>query len=123
VDLAGAAARDGEVLARDVDGAAQHGSLAGDHAVGGVVGGVEPEVGRLVPREHPRLLEGPGIEQREHALPGGQLALGVLLLQSGLTAALLDRRPAIMQLGGALLHRQGVVLDLLAHDVLTLSRR
>ena len=94
VDLTGTAAGDREVLARDVDGAAQHGTLAGHHAVRGVVRRVEAEVRRLVLARTSRSPRSAGVEQREHPLPGGQLALGVLLLQPRLTTALLDARPA-----------------------------
>jgi hypothetical protein len=75
VRLAGRAAHDGEVLAGDVDGTAQHRAGAGDDTVGGHVGLVHAEGDRPVAAEQRRLLEEPSIQEGVDALARGQLAL------------------------------------------------
>ena len=79
-DLAEGAPEDGEVLAEDAHPPAVDGAEAGDHAVG--VGPVvlEPHAVGPVPGQHVELLERPLVEQVVDPLPGGQLALGVVLL-------------------------------------------
>ena len=80
VDLAERAAEDREVLARTRYRAAVDRAVAGDDAV--AVGAVllQAEVGRAVPGELVQLDEGALVEQQFDPLTGGQLALGVLLL-------------------------------------------
>ena len=79
-DLAERAAEDGEVLAEDADPAPVDGAEAGHDAVG--VGPVvlQPHAVGPVPGQHVELLERALVEQVLDALPGGQLALGVLAL-------------------------------------------
>ena len=80
VHLAERAAEDGDVLGEHADVPAVDGAVAGDHAVavGPVVG--QAEVGRAVPGERVELDERARVEQQVDALPGGQLAPGVLPL-------------------------------------------
>src|SRR5919198_4273424 len=110
--LAERAAEDGEVLREDADLATVDLAVARDH---GVAPGPVPEhveVGRSVPNERVELAERAGIEQLVDALAGGELALGMLLLD-GLLGGGVDRRVAQpAQLGELLLVRIG---DLLAH--------
>ena len=79
-DLAEGTAEDGEVLAEDAHPPAVDGAEAGDHTVG--VGPVvlQPHAVGPVPGQHVELLERPLVEQVLDPLPGGQLALGVVLL-------------------------------------------
>ena len=53
---------------------------AGDDAVGRDLDLFQAEVDRAVGDEHIGFLEGPGIEKEVQALPGRELAAGVLLL-------------------------------------------
>ena len=80
VDLAEAAAEDGEVVAVDRDRAAVDGAGAGDDAVAVGAVGLDAEVVRAVPGQLVELGERALVEQQGDPLPGGQLALGVLLL-------------------------------------------
>ena len=83
VDLAQAAAEHGEVVAVDRDGAPVDGAGAGDDAVAVGAVAVDPEVVRAVPGQLVELGEGPLVEQQGDPLAGGQLPLGVLLLDRG----------------------------------------
>ena len=85
VHLAKAAAEHGGVLAEDADVAAVDGAVAGDHAVAqrAVLG--QPEVHAAVLGQRVELDERVLVEQRQDALAGGQLALGVDLLDGLLT--------------------------------------
>ncbi len=91
VDLAEAAAEDGGVLREDADVAAVDRAVAGDDAVAErtVVG--QAEVGAAVASEGVELDERSFVEERLDALASGQLALGVNLLDCGLT----DRDPGL----------------------------
>ena len=93
--LAQSPAEDGEVLAEHAHPPAVDGAEAGDHPVG--VGPVllEPHPVGPVAGQHVQLLERAVVEQVVDALPGGHLALGVVLLHrpggpgvAGLVAAL-----------------------------------
>ncbi len=53
---------------------------AGDDTVGGDLHLFHAEVDAAVGDEHIGFLEGPGVEKEVQALPGGELAAGVLLL-------------------------------------------
>ena len=84
VHLAEAAAEHRGVLAEDADVAAVDGAVAGDDAVAerAVLG--QPEVGAAVLGQRVEFDERTLVEQRQDALAGGELALGVHLLDRGL---------------------------------------
>ena len=104
-DLAERAAEDGEVLAEHADPPAVDGPEAGDHAVG--VGPVLLEAHAVGPvaGQHVELLERALVEQVVDALPGGHLALGVVLLDRVRRAGVEGLLAAFGQLREALGHR------------------
>jgi hypothetical protein len=79
-------AQDGEVLAVNVDQPAIHGAVTGDHTVPQELGLLQPEVGAPVIHELVYLNEAPGVQKTIDPLPGGQLALLVLLFNRLFTA-------------------------------------
>ena len=83
VDLAQAAAEHGEVVAVDRDRAAVHRADAGDHAVAVRAVALDAEVMRAMPGQLVELHERALVEQQVDPLAGGELALGVLLLDRG----------------------------------------
>lgn len=85
VDLAEAAAEHGDVLAEDADVAAVDGAVAGDDTVAERTVVLQAEVHAAVAGQRVELDEGALVEQREDALAGGHLALGVHLVDCGLT--------------------------------------
>ena len=99
VDFAEGAAEDGGVLGEHADVAAVDGAVAGDDAIadGAVVG--EAEVHRAVPGEGVEFDEAALVEQRGDAFAGGELALGVDLLDRGFTARVLRLGLTITQVG------------------------
>src|SRR5690606_14580250 len=102
-DLAERSAEDREVLREHRDVAAVDRPVPGHHAVAVRPLAVEAEAGRPVPGELVELDEGPLIEQEGEPLPGGHLALGVLLLHRSLGAGvqrLLKAALKILDLAG-----------------------
>ena len=115
VDLAEAAAEEGEVLAEHGDWPAVHRAGAGDHAV--AVGPVprDPEVTGAVPGQLVELGERAEVEQQVDPLAGGQLAARVLFLDGRPARACVDRlMPAPLQIGD--LPRRGVRIGKLVGD-------
>ena len=110
VDLAEAAAEHRGVLAEDADVAAVDGAVAGDHAVAERAVAPQPEVGAAVPGQRVELDERALVEQREDALAGGQLALGVDLLDRRLADRVQRLFGPLAQVGQ--LARGGVDVDL-----------
>ncbi len=98
VDLAQAAAEHGEVVAVDRDRPAVHGADAGDHAVAVRAVPLDPEVVRAVPGQLVELGEGARVEQQVDPLAGGQLALGVLLLDRRERARVHGLVPSALQI-------------------------
>ena len=94
----------GEVLGKGEDRPAVHLAEAGDDAVRRDLDLLHAEVDRAVGDEHIGFLEGPGVEKEVQALPGGELAAGVLLLHRLGPTHALDLRLPLPQL-----------LDLLCH--------
>ena len=92
-DLAERAAEDREVLAEDEDRAAVDLPVAGDDGVAPGPVLLHVEVVGPVADEGVELLEGAGVEQLLDPLAGGELALGVLLLDRRLGGGV-DRRVA-----------------------------
>ena len=86
-DLSQGSAKHGEVLCEDAHGSPVDGAVAGDHAVAVGALGIETEVVRTVTCERVDLLEGTLVEECLDPLHRGELALGVLLVHGGLTAA------------------------------------
>ena len=118
VDLAQRATEDGEVLAEHADGAAVDGAVPGDDAVAvGPVRG-DPEIGGPMPGELVEFGERAGIEQPLHPLPGGHLALGVLVFHRPRRAGVDRLVPAALQVGdlagrgvrGRVLGRRAIVV-------------
>ena len=85
-------------------GAAVHLAEAGDHAVRRDLDLFHAEVDAAVGDKHIGLPEGPGVEKEVQALPGRELAAGVLLLHRLGAPHGLDLRLPLLQL-----------LDLLGH--------
>ena len=94
----------GEVLGKGKDRPAVHAAEAGDHPVRRDLDLLHAEVDAAVGDEHIRLLEGPGVKKERQALPGRELAAGVLLLHRLGAPQGLDLRLPLLQL-----------LDLLRH--------
>ena len=109
VDLAEAAAEDRRVLAEDADVAAVDGAVAGHHAVAERAVVLEAEVRAAVPGQRVELDERILVQQREDALAGGQLALGVDLLDRRLADRVQRLLGALAQIGE--LARRGVDVD------------
>ena len=109
VDLAEAAAEHRDVLAEDAHVAAVDGAVTGDHTVAERTLLVQAEVGAAVPGQRVELDERPLVQQRVDALAGGQLALGVHLLDGGLTDRVQRLLGALAQIGE--LARGGVDVD------------
>ena len=84
VDLAEAAAEHCRVLAEDADVAAVDGAVAGDHAVADRPVVLQTEVRAAVAGQGVEFDERPFVEQGQDAFAGGQLALGVGLLDRAL---------------------------------------
>ena len=80
VHLAEAPGPGGEILGEGEDRAAVDLAEAGDHPVRRDLHLFQAEIDRAVGDEHIGFLEGAGIEKEVQALPGGELAAGVLLL-------------------------------------------
>ena len=70
----------GEVLGKGEDRTAVNFAVAGDHPVRRDVDLLHAEVDAAVGDEHIGFLEGAGIEKEVQALPGRELAGGLLLL-------------------------------------------
>jgi hypothetical protein len=103
VDLAEAAAEDGDVLGEDADRAAVDRPVPGDDAVAEGAPGLHAEGGGAVAGELVELGERAGVQQRLDALAGGHLAGGVLLLHRPLgpgVDGLLDPALEVRQLAG-----------------------
>jgi hypothetical protein len=98
------AARDGEVLARDVDESPLDGAVPGDDAVRGEFLVLHAELGAAMTGEAVALLEGLGIEQDIDALAGGELAGFVLLVDALLPAAEVEDALAFLEFGDAVGH-------------------
>ncbi len=99
VHLAEAAAEHRGVLAEDAHVAAVDGAVAGDHAVAERAVVLQAEVFAAVPRQRVEFDERVLVQQGVDALAGGQLALGVHLVD-GLFAHRVQRLfPALVQLG------------------------
>src|ERR1039458_961933 len=79
MDSAGRAAGHGEILAGDVDGSSAYLSAPGDDAVGGEGFIGHPKQRGAVLCEEAGFLKGIAIEKGGQPLPGGELALTVLL--------------------------------------------
>ncbi len=109
VHLAEAAAEHRRVLAEDADVAAVDGAVAGDHAVAERAVLCQAEVGAAVPGQRVEFDEGVLVEQRQDALAGGQLALGVHLLDRLLADRVQRLLGALAQIGQ--LARGGVDVD------------
>ena len=120
VDLAEAAAEDGDVLAEDRDRPAVDGAVAGDHAVAERALVLHAEVGRAVPGELVELDERALVEQRLDPLAGGHLARGVLLLDGALGAGVDGLLYAALEVGE--LAGGGVDVDVVG-DVLPGARQ
>ena len=103
-DLAQGAAEDGEVLAEDADPAAVDRAETGDDAVG--VGAVLLQAHAVGPvaGQHVELLERPLVQEVLDALPGGQLALGVVALDGTRAAGVQGLVLAFGQVGQAFGH-------------------
>ena len=99
VDLAEAAAEHRGVLAEDAHLAAVDGAVAGHHAVAERPLVRQAEVGAAVPGQRVQLDERTLVEQREDALAGGQLALGVGLLDRCLADRVQGLFAALAQIG------------------------
>ena len=99
VDLAEAAAEDGDVLGEDRDRPAVDGAVPGDDAVAERALGVHAEVGRPVPGELVELGERARVEQRLDPLARGHLARGVLLLDGALGARVRRLLHAALEVG------------------------
>jgi hypothetical protein len=110
VDLAEAAAEDGGVLAEDAHFAAVDGAVAGHHAVAHRSVLLQPEVRAAVPGQRVEFDERALVEQGEDALPGGELALRVHLLDRGLADRVRSFLDPLAQVGE--LARGGVDIDL-----------
>ena len=110
VDLAEAAAEHRDVLAEDADLAAVDGAVAGDHTVAERALLSQPEVRAAVPGQRVEFDERALVQQREDALTGGQLALGVNLLHGRLADRVQRFFGALAQIGQ--LARGGVDVDL-----------
>ena len=97
-------AEDGKILAEDEDQPPVDSAEAGDDAVAGdgLLG--HAEIGRPVFDEHVPFLERARIEQQLEALPGRQLALGVLGVDALLAAALAGTFALFLQLADDVLH-------------------
>ena len=89
VGLGQRAAEDGEVLGEDVDQPAVDPAVAGHDAVAQILLLVQAEIGGAVGDEAIQLDEAARIEQQVEPLPGGELALLVLLGDALRPAALL----------------------------------
>lgn len=85
VDLAEAAAEHRDVLAEDADLAAVDGAVAGHHTVAERALVLQSEVRAAVPGQRVEFDERALVQQRQDALTGGQLALGVDLLDRRLS--------------------------------------
>ncbi len=96
--LAQAPGPGGEVLGEGKDRAAVNLAEAGDDAVRRDLDLFHAEVDRAVGDEHIGFLEGPGVEKEVQALPGRELAAGVLLLHRLGPAHALDLRLPLPQL-------------------------
>jgi hypothetical protein len=101
-DLAERPAEDGEVLGEDAHLAAVDRAPPGDDAVGEGPLGLDAHAVGPVTGEHVELVEGAGVEQVLDALPGEQLALGVLALDRPLGSGVEGLFLALLQLGQAL---------------------
>ena len=110
VHLAEAAAEHRRVLAEDADVAAVDGAVAGHHAVAERPVLLQAEVDAAVPGQRVELDEGVLVQQREDALAGGQLALGVDLLDRLLADRVQRFLDPLAQVGQ--LARGGVDVDL-----------
>ena len=110
VDLAEAAAEHRRVLAEDAHLAAVDGAVAGHHAVAERALVRQPEVRAAVPGQRVEFDERSLVQQRQDALSGGQLALGVDLLDRRLTDRVQRLLAALAQIGQ--LARGGVDVDL-----------
>ncbi len=99
VDLAEAAAEHRGVLAEDAHLAAVDGAVAGHHAVAERALVLQPEVGAAVAGERVEFDERILVEQCQDALPRGQLALGVSLLDRGLADRVQGLLGALAQIG------------------------
>ncbi len=82
--LTQAAALNGEILGVGVNGAAIHLAVTGHNAI--AIEGIGGRVG-LLGDERFQFTEGSGVHQRFNALEGGKGTLGVVFVDSGLTAA------------------------------------
>lgn len=87
VDAAEAAAKDGEILAEDVDETAVYGSPSRDDAVAGNFLLVHAKVAFAVHDEGVQFMEGAAIQEQFDSLVGGHLAFGFLLGDAFLAAA------------------------------------
>ena len=99
VDLAEAAAEHHRVLAEQAHLAAVDGAVTGHHAVADRAVLLQVEVRAAVPGQRVEFDEGALVEQCQDALPGGQLALGVGLLDGGLTDRMQGLLGALAQIG------------------------
>jgi hypothetical protein len=88
IGLGQGSAEDREILGKDEHQATADGAVAGDHAVTQRMAGVHPEIGAPMGDEGVELLETALVEDLLDAFPCGVLALGVLLLDPLLAAAL-----------------------------------
>ena len=104
-DLAERAAEDGEVLREHEHLAAVDGAPAGDDAVG-VRPLLEPGGVGAVAGEQVELVERAVVEQVLDALPGEQLALGVLALDGARRTGLVGLLPALLEVVDLVLHRR-----------------
>ncbi len=114
--LARRTARDGEVLAREVDEAAIDGGASGHDAIGGKILVGHPEQRRAMTREQRQLLEAALIDETLDPFARGELARLMLLFSALLAAAKFDPRALFAQVGN---HRiDGFVVrigDLIRH--------
>ena len=110
VHLAEAAAEHRRVLAEDAHVAAVDGAVAGDHTVAERAVVLQAEVGAAVLGQRVELDERVLVQQRQDALAGGQLALGVHLLDRRLTDRVQRLFGPLAQIGQ--LARGGVDVDL-----------
>jgi len=99
VHLAEAAAEHRRVLAEDADVAAVDGAVAGDHAVAERPVLLQPEVRAAVPGQRVEFDERVLVEQRQDALTGRQLALGVDLLDRLLANGVQRFLGALLEVG------------------------
>ena len=110
VDLAEAAAEHRGVLAEDAHLATVDGAVAGHHAVADRTVLLQVEVGGAVPRQGVEFDEGILVEQGQDPFAGGQLALGVGLLDGGFAdrvQRLLGAPAQIGQLAGRRMNIRG----------------